>query len=91
MWVGMSNGLVWALVVGLISYFWFGDPLITLVITLAIFINMSLANVAGVLIPLVLKKFQIDPALSGAVILTTVTDVVGFLSFLGLATLIILG
>ena len=90
LWVGMSNGLVWALVVGLISYVWFNDPLITLVITLAIFINMSLANVAGVLIPLVLKRLQIDPALSGAVILTTVTDVVGFLSFLGLATLIIL-
>lgn len=90
LWVGMSNGLVWALVVGLISYLWFSDPLITLVITLAIFINMSLANVAAVLIPLVLKKLQIDPALSGAVILTTVTDVAGFLSFLGLATLIIL-
>lgn len=90
MWVGMSNGLVWALVVGFIAHIWFGDAMITLVITLAIFINMSLANVSGVLIPLVLKKLQIDPALSGAVILTTVTDVVGFLSFLGLATLIIL-
>ena len=90
MWVGMSNGLVWALVVGLISHLWFGDAMITLVITLAIFINMSLANLSGVLIPMVLKKLQIDPALSGAVILTTVTDVVGFLSFLGLATLIIL-
>lgn len=90
LWVGMSNGLVWALIVGLISHLWFGDAMITLVITLAIFINMSLANVSGVLIPLVLKKLQIDPALSGAVILTTVTDVVGFLSFLGLATLIIL-
>ncbi|QNI04325.1 magnesium transporter [Halomonas sp. SH5A2] len=90
LWVGMSNGLVWALVVGFISYLWFSDLLITLVITLAIFINMSLANVSGVLIPLVLKRLKIDPALSGAVILTTVTDVVGFLSFLGLATLIIL-
>lgn len=90
LWVGMCNGLVWALVVGLIAYVWFSDPLITLVITLAIFINMSLANIAGVLVPLVLKRLQIDPALSGAVILTTVTDVVGFLSFLGLATLIIL-
>ncbi|MCH4812696.1 magnesium transporter [Vreelandella neptunia] len=90
LWVGMSNGFVWAIVVGLIAFIWFGDPLITLVITLAIFINMSLANLSGVLIPLVLKRLQIDPALSGAVILTTVTDVVGFLSFLGLATLIIL-
>lgn len=90
MWVGMINGLVWALVVGMIAHVWFGDPLITLVITLAIFINMSVSNLAGVLIPLVLKRLKIDPALSGAVILTTVTDVVGFLSFLGLATLIIL-
>jgi magnesium transporter len=90
LWVGMMNGFVWALVVGVIAQIWFGDPLITLVITLAIFINMSVANVSGVLIPLVLKRLKIDPALSGAVILTTVTDVVGFLSFLGLATLIIL-
>lgn len=90
LWVGSMNGLVWALVVGLIAWLWFGDGLISLVITLAIFINMSLANLSGVLIPLVLKRLKIDPALSGAVILTTVTDVVGFLSFLGLATLIIL-
>ncbi|WP_252108343.1 MULTISPECIES: magnesium transporter [unclassified Halomonas] len=90
LWVGMSNGLVWALVVGAISYLWFGEMLITLVISLAIFINMSLANLSGVLIPLILKRLSIDPALSGAVILTTVTDVVGFLSFLGLATVIIL-
>jgi magnesium transporter len=90
LWVGMSNGFVWALVVGLIAQMWFGELMITLVITLAIFINMSVANLSGVLIPLVLKKLKIDPALSGAVILTTITDVVGFLSFLGLATLIIL-
>ncbi|MFC0266609.1 magnesium transporter [Kushneria aurantia] len=90
LWVGTSNGVVWALVVGLISFLWFGSALITLVITLAIFINMSVANLAGVLIPLVLKRLRIDPALSGSVILTTVTDVVGFLSFLGLATVIIL-
>ena len=90
MWVGALNGFVWALVVGLIVHVWFGDPMITLVITMAIFVNMSVANLAGVLIPLVLKQLKIDPALSGAVILTTVTDVVGFLSFLGLATLIIL-
>ncbi|WP_328731023.1 magnesium transporter [Vreelandella azerica] len=90
MWVGMLNGLIWALVVGAISQLWFDNPMVTLVITLAIFINMSVSNLAGVLIPLVLKRLKIDPALSGAVILTTVTDVVGFLSFLGLATLIIL-
>ena len=90
LWVGAINGAVWAIVVGLISQLWFNDLMISLVITLAIFINMTIANIAGIVVPLVLKKMKIDPALSGAVILTTVTDVVGFMSFLGLATLIIL-
>ncbi len=90
LWVGLTNGVIWALVVGLISHLWFGDPKISLVISIAILVNMTLANLAGIAIPLMLKKLKIDPALSGAVILTTVTDVAGFLSFLGLATLIIL-
>ncbi|WP_019557486.1 magnesium transporter [Thiomicrorhabdus arctica] len=89
-WVGFMNGLVWALVVGLIAHLWFNDLMISIVITLAILINMTIANMAGIAVPLVLKKMDIDPALSGAVILTTVTDVVGFMSFLGLATLLIL-
>lgn len=88
--IGIINGAIWALVVALISQVWFEDSMISLVIGLAILINMIAAGVAGVLIPLVLKKMGQDPALSGAVILTTVTDVVGFLSFLGLATLLIL-
>ena len=89
-WVGAMNGTVWAIVVGLISQLWFEDMMISIVITLAILINMTIANIAGIAVPLVLKKMEIDPALSGAVILTTVTDVVGFMSFLGLATLLIL-
>ncbi|MGM0542225.1 MAG: magnesium transporter [Pseudomonadota bacterium] len=89
-WVGAMNGAVWAIVVGLISQLWFADLMISVIITLAILINMTVANMAGIAIPLVLKKMEIDPALSGAVILTTVTDVVGFMSFLGLATLLIL-
>lgn len=88
--IGIINGAIWALVVALISQVWFEDVMISVVIGLAILINMIAAGVAGVLIPLVLKKMGQDPALSGAVILTTVTDVVGFLSFLGLATLLIL-
>lgn len=88
--IGIINGAIWALVVALISQVWFDDAMISVVIGLAILINMIAAGVAGVLIPLVLKKMGQDPALSGAVILTTVTDVVGFLSFLGLATLLIL-
>ncbi|WEJ62529.1 magnesium transporter [Thiomicrorhabdus lithotrophica] len=89
-WIGIINGLIWAVVVALISYLWFEDSMISVVIGLAILINMVAAAVSGVVVPLVLKKFGQDPALSGAVILTTVTDVVGFLSFLGLATLLIL-
>ena len=90
LWVGLTNGVIWALVVGIISHLWFGDFQISIVIAVAILINMTIANLAGIAIPLMLKKMKIDPALSGAVILTTVTDVAGFLSFLGLATLIIL-
>lgn len=88
--IGLINGAIWALVVAAISLIWFEDRMISLVIGLAILINMIAAGIAGVLIPLVLKRMGQDPALSGAVILTTVTDVVGFLSFLGLATLLIL-
>jgi len=90
LWVGASNGVIWAIVVGIVSQVWFNDWMLTLVISLAIAINMTVANVSGIAIPLLLKKMKIDPALSGAVILTTVTDVVGFMSFLGLATLLIL-
>lgn len=90
LWVGLTNGVIWALVVGIISHLWFGNVQISIVIAIAILLNMTIANLAGIAIPLVLKKMKIDPALSGAVILTTVTDVAGFLSFLGLATLIIL-
>jgi len=90
LWVGLINGVVWAIVVAAIAQVWFDDALISLVIFLAIIINMTIANISGITIPLLLKKMGIDPALSGAVILTTITDVVGFLSFLGLATLFIL-
>ncbi|MDR9499764.1 MAG: magnesium transporter [Hydrogenovibrio sp.] len=90
LWVGMIGGFIWGSVVAIVAQLWFEDVMITLVIGLAILINMTVANVAGISVPLVLKRMGIDPALSGAVILTTVTDVVGFMSFLGLATLLIL-
>ncbi|MDX1353061.1 MAG: magnesium transporter, partial [Thiomicrorhabdus sp.] len=89
-WIGIINGLIWALIVAIIAQLWFADMMISTVIGLAILINMIAAAISGVVVPLVLKRFGQDPALSGAVILTTVTDVVGFLSFLGLATLLIL-
>ena len=88
--VGLLNGMLWAAVVGAVAWLWFGDPRIALVIAAAIAINLGAAALAGVLIPLALKRMAIDPALAGGVVLTTVTDCVGFLAFLGLGTLLLL-
>lgn len=85
--IGVLNGLLWAFVVAVIAYLWFGSQPIALVIGAALVINMMVAALAGILVPLTLHRMKIDPALSGAVVLTTVTDVVGFMSFLGLATI----
>jgi magnesium transporter len=88
--IGLLNGLIWAVVVSVITDVWFHQRGIALVIGAAMIINLMAAAACGVVIPLVLKRLGIDPALSGAVILTTVTDVIGFMSFLGLATLFLL-
>jgi magnesium transporter len=88
--VGALNGLIWALVVALVSYFWFHNLGLSLIIAAAMVLNLLAASLSGVAIPLLLHKLGIDPALSGAVILTTVTDVIGFLSFLGLASWLLL-
>jgi len=88
--VGATNGLVWALVVALVSYLWFNDAGLSIILGVAMVLNLLAAALSGVIIPLLLDRWGIDPALSGAVILTTVTDVIGFLSFLGLATLFLL-
>lgn len=84
--IGVINGLIWASVVSIAAYFWF-DERIALVIGAALILNMIAAALAGILVPITLHRMKIDPALSGAVILTTVTDVIGFMAFLGLATL----
>jgi magnesium transporter len=84
--VGALNGMLWALVMGGIVSVWFGDWTIALVIAAAMAINLVAAAVAGTLLPVILRSLKIDPALAGSVILTTVTDIVGFVSFLGLAT-----
>lgn len=88
--VGLLNGIAWAVVVGIVTYLWFNDAGIAIVIAIATVLNLLAAAVSGVIIPFVLNRIGLDPALSGAVILTTVTDIVGFLSFLGLATLFLL-
>ena len=83
--VGLLNGCLWAVVVAFVAGIWFGDTQLGLVIASAMIINLFTAGFAGAAIPLVLKRYGIDPALAGGVVLTTVTDVVGFFAFLGLA------
>lgn len=88
--VGILNGLLWALVVAIFTYLWFGDYRIGAVIAGAMAINLVAAAAAGFSIPLMLKRMHIDPALAGGVVLTTVTDVVGYMSFLGLGAIFLL-
>ena len=88
--VGGINSIIWAVVVGVIAGVWFQDTHIALLIAAAITINLICAALAGAALPMLLQKLGIDPALAGGVLLTTVTDVVGFLAFLGLATLFLL-
>jgi magnesium transporter len=88
--VGVINGVLFAGITGVLAYFWFHDVLLGVVIGLAMVANLIAAGIAGITIPLVLDRFGADPADSAVVFLTTVTDVVGFFSFLGLATWILL-
>ena len=87
--VAAVNGVVWALLIALVASVWFSSPALGVVIGIAIVVNILAAALSGVLIPLVLDRMKIDPALSGSVILTTVTDVVGFVTFLGLGALLL--
>ncbi len=86
-WVGVLNGVCWAVVVAIAASLWFNDTTLGLIIATAMIINLITAAVAGTTLPIFLKKINVDPALAGSVALTTITDVVGFMSFLGLATL----
>lgn len=88
--VALINGVLIGGLVGLIAWVWFGSPLLMLVIALALVINFCAAALAGVLLPLLLKRLNVDPAVAGTVVVTAVTDVIGFFSFLGLATLILI-
>jgi len=85
--VGVLNGVMWATVIGLLSWLWFHSALLGLIMGLAILFNLIVAAFAGATVPLVLRRFGIDPALAGGVLLTTITDVIGFFAFLGLATM----
>ena len=88
--IGAVNGLIWALVVALVTLLWFHHWLLGVLIGAAMIINLAFAALSGVLIPLLVRKVGVDPALASAVILTTVTDVVGFFAFLGLATVFLI-
>ena len=85
--IGLLNGLLWALVVAPIAYWWFGDALIGWLIAAALLINLLVGAMTGLLLPVLMRSVGMDPAVGGGVIVTTVTDVVGFATFLGLATI----
>ncbi len=88
--VALINGVLIGGTVGIVAFFWFHDWLLSLVITCALIINFCAAATAGVLLPLLLRRMRIDPAVAGTVVVTAVTDVMGFFCFLGLATVILL-
>ncbi len=85
--IGLMNGVLWAAVVAVVASLWFDDWNIGMIIAAAMVINLATAALMGAVLPLMMTRMKIDPALAGGVVLTTVTDVVGFVSFLGLATL----
>lgn len=88
--VAMINGLVLGIVLGLVVLVWFRNPALAAVIAVALTLNLCFAALGGVFVPVTLKRFGFDPALAGGVILTTITDTLGFLTFLGLATMLLL-
>ena len=88
--VGLLNSFLWASVIGVLSSYWFDNYLIGVVIGIAMIANLFFAALSGVLVPIILKKIGADPALGGGVILTTITDVIGFFSFLALGTIFLL-
>ncbi|MBI1328073.1 MAG: magnesium transporter [Alphaproteobacteria bacterium] len=88
--VGLLNGVAFAIIAGCVTWFWFKDPLLGIVISFAMVTNLVAAGFSGVAIPLVLQRMGADPAVSSTVFLTTVTDVVGFFVFLGLAAIVLL-
>jgi magnesium transporter len=88
--VGLLNGLVFAVVIGIVGFIWFGSMMLGIVLALAMVGNMIVAGLAGILVPIGLTKLKIDPALASGAFVTTVTDVVGFFAFLGLAAVMLL-
>jgi len=88
--VGLANGLIFALIIGAVGYYWFQSLMLGGVLALAMIANMLVAGLAGILVPIGLEKLDVDPALASGAFVTTVTDVIGFFAFLGLATMLLL-
>ena len=88
--VSILNGIVLSLIISLVTYLWFNQIILSILIAAAMIINLLSSVVAGVFVPVILRRLNQDPAIAGSVIVTTVTDVVGFVSFLGLATIFLL-
>lgn len=89
--IGVLNGFLWAIVVSIVVSFWYGDYQLSLLIAVAMIINLIVAAFAGVGIPILLHKLGLQPALAGPVVMTTITDVIGFFTFLGLASIFMMG
>jgi len=87
--IGLLNGILWAIIVAALVWLWFGDPQIGFIIGVALIANLVTAAYAGAMLPILMRRFGVDPALAGGVALTTITDVVGLTVFLGLATLML--
>jgi magnesium transporter len=88
--VSIVNGILLSMLVGGITYLWFNSIIISILICFAMIVNLICSAVAGIFIPIMLRKFNQDPAIAGSVVVTTVTDVIGFFSFLGLASLVLI-
>lgn len=88
--VGLSNGVLFAIIIGIVGYVWYGSAMLGVVLGLAMIGNLMVAGLAGILVPIGLDKLKIDPALASGAFVTTVTDIVGFFAFLGLAAALLL-
>ena len=82
--IGILNGIIFAIIAGMVVHFWFKDINLSILIAVSMILNMIVAGLFGILVPVSLKKFKVDPAIASSVFVTTITDVIGFLSFLGL-------
>ena len=87
--VGFLNGAVFAIITGIVGALWFDNQMLGLVLAAAMIVNLAVAALAGILIPIGLDRIGIDPAVASSVFVTTVTDVIGFFAFLGFATLLL--